>query len=60
MYGFPKHRADLTEEQFHDHWRHPHATLVKRIPTIQAYAFDELLARPGKGFAVLATAETVF
>ena len=27
----------MTDEQFHDHWRHPHGTLTHRIPQICDY-----------------------
>ncbi|MBW8705704.1 hypothetical protein MBT84_39460 [Streptomyces sp. MBT84] len=37
MYGFPTRKPGISGEEFHDHWRHPHATLSIRIPTITAY-----------------------
>ncbi|MDB5680773.1 MAG: hypothetical protein JWO16_578 [Sphingomonas bacterium] len=32
----PRHPS-LSREQFHDHWRHPHATLASRVPVITSY-----------------------
>lgn len=30
-------RPDITDQEFHDHWRHPHATLVRGIRPIRHY-----------------------
>jgi hypothetical protein len=34
--GLPR-RKDITAQQFHDHWRHPHGTLARSISTIRNY-----------------------
>lgn len=30
-------KAGLSREEFHDHWRHPHATLGRRVPVLTKY-----------------------
>lgn len=30
-------RKDISEQQFHDHWRHPHGTLSKKIACLRGY-----------------------
>jgi uncharacterized protein (TIGR02118 family) len=30
-------RKDLSEQEFHDHWRHPHGTLSKKIACLRGY-----------------------
>lgn len=30
-------RPDITQQAFHDHWRHPHGTLGRRISTMRRY-----------------------
>lgn len=30
-------RRDVTRQEFHDHWRHPHGTLARNISTIRKY-----------------------
>jgi hypothetical protein len=37
VFAFLPRRSDLTSEEFHAHWRHPHGTLAKRIDTFTAY-----------------------
>jgi uncharacterized protein (TIGR02118 family) len=37
MFATIPRRRGLTEQQFHDHWRHPHGTLTRKISTITAY-----------------------
>jgi hypothetical protein len=34
--GLPR-RQEVTAQQFHDHWRHPHGTLARNITTIRNY-----------------------
>ena len=31
-------KKDISAQEFHDHWRHPHGTLARRISTIRRYA----------------------
>lgn len=34
-------RADgVSPREFHDHWRHPHATLESRVPTVRGYVLS--------------------
>lgn len=37
LYSVLTRREDLTKQQVRDHWRHPHGTLARRIPTIVKY-----------------------
>ncbi len=37
VFCFFARRPDLTEQQFHDHWRHPHGTMAKRITSVRRY-----------------------
>lgn len=37
MFGAIPRRKDVTSEWFHDHYRHPHGTLGRRISTFRAY-----------------------
>ncbi|HEY3657592.1 MAG TPA: EthD domain-containing protein [Steroidobacteraceae bacterium] len=30
-------RKDLSEQEFHDHWRHPHGTISRQMLTLRAY-----------------------
>jgi uncharacterized protein (TIGR02118 family) len=30
-------RTDISEQEFHDHWRHPHATLVRDVRPVRHY-----------------------
>src|SRR3546814_16727093 len=30
-------RKDISEQPFHDHWRHPHGTLSKKIACLPGY-----------------------
>lgn len=30
-------RKDISRQQFHDHWRHPHGTLSRKITTLRGY-----------------------
>ena len=34
--AFPR-KPGLSREEFHDHWRHPHATLGRRVPVVTKY-----------------------
>lgn len=37
VFAFIVKRADLTDEQFHAHWREPHGRLTKKVPQIRRY-----------------------
>jgi uncharacterized protein (TIGR02118 family) len=37
FFGLIPRRPDLSPEEFHDHYRHPHGTLGKRIPRFRGY-----------------------
>ncbi len=37
-------RADISAQEFHDHWRHPHATLVRDIRPIRHYVQNHRIA----------------
>jgi uncharacterized protein (TIGR02118 family) len=37
FFGLIPRRPDLSSDEFHDHYRHPHGTLGKRIPGFRGY-----------------------
>jgi uncharacterized protein (TIGR02118 family) len=37
FFGLIPRRPDISSEEFHDHYRHPHGTLGKRIPGFRGY-----------------------
>ena len=37
--AFPR-KAGLSRDEFHDHWRHPHATLGRRVPVVTKYVLS--------------------
>jgi hypothetical protein len=37
IFAMIKKRPEMTDEQFHAHWRHPHGTLTCSVPQIRAY-----------------------
>jgi hypothetical protein len=37
--AFPR-KAGLSRDEFHDHWRHPHATLGRRVPVLTKYVLS--------------------
>jgi len=37
MFATIPRKQGLTAQQFHDHWRHPHGTVTRKISTITAY-----------------------
>jgi hypothetical protein len=37
LFGLIPRRPDLTPEQFHDHYRHPHGTMGRHISTMRGY-----------------------
>src|SRR3546814_14042494 len=39
-------RKDLSEQQFHDHWRHPHGTLSKTIACLRGYVQSHRIVSP--------------
>src|SRR3546814_12373403 len=39
-------RKDISEQQFHDHWRHPHGTLSKKIACLRGYVQSHRLVSP--------------
>ena len=38
--GLQRRRADLTHEQFVDHWVNVHAELAKRLPNVRRYSIN--------------------
>jgi uncharacterized protein (TIGR02118 family) len=42
-------RSDLSPQQFHDHWRHPHATMARRIGLLHGYVQNHRLDTPALG-----------
>lgn len=52
MFGLIARRPDMSEEQFHDYYRHPHATMGRRISTsrnyVQSHQIDCTLLGPGQ------------
>src|SRR3546814_13820738 len=39
-------RKDISEQQFHDHWRHPHVTLSKKIACLRRYVQSHRIVSP--------------
>src|SRR3546814_10682852 len=39
-------RKDISEQQFHDHWRHPHGTLSKKIACLRGYVQSHRIVSP--------------
>ncbi|GGZ14852.1 EthD domain-containing protein [Novosphingobium colocasiae] len=39
-------RKDISEQQFHDHWRHPHGTLSKKIACLRGYIQSHRIDSP--------------
>src|SRR3546814_12795306 len=39
-------RKDISEQQFHDHWRHPHGTLSKKIACLRGYVPSHRIVSP--------------
>lgn len=37
VFGFLARRPDIAPEQFHAHYRHPHGTLAREMPTLLSY-----------------------
>lgn len=37
MFAAIPRRPDISQQEFHDHWRHPHGTLGRRIPLVRRY-----------------------
>ncbi len=37
VFAFIAKRADLSDEQFHAHWRRPHGELARKVPQIRRY-----------------------
>ena len=37
VFGLIARKANLSKDRFHDHWRHPHATLTLKVPVMTAY-----------------------
>jgi uncharacterized protein (TIGR02118 family) len=46
MFATIPRKPGLTAPQFHDHWRHPHGTLTRKISTITAYVQSHKLDSP--------------
>src|SRR3546814_18656540 len=43
---FRSRRKDISEQQFHDHWRHPHGTLSKKIACLRGYVQSHRIVSP--------------
>src|SRR3546814_15189447 len=39
-------RKDISEQQFHDHWRHPHGTPSKKIACLRGYVQSHRIVSP--------------
>src|SRR3546814_10365848 len=39
-------RKDISEQKFHDHWRHPHGTLSKKIACLRGYVQSHRIVSP--------------
>src|SRR3546814_6359332 len=39
-------RKDISEQQFHDHWRHPHGPLSKKIACLRGYVQSHRIVSP--------------
>jgi hypothetical protein len=51
-FGMLHKRGDISQEQFHAHWRGPHAEhAVKLVPVMRRYVQNHRAARPYPGFA---------
>jgi uncharacterized protein (TIGR02118 family) len=37
FFGLIPRRSDISSQEFHDHYRHPHGTLGRQIPTFRDY-----------------------
>lgn len=46
VYAFIVKKHDISDEQFHSHWRHPHGDLTKQIPQINRYLQNHGVANP--------------
>jgi hypothetical protein len=43
LYELVPRRSDISAQEFHDHWRHPHGTLCIPIPTLWRYVQNHRL-----------------
>ncbi len=50
FYFIPK-RPDISEEQFHRHWREVHAPLALRLPGLRRYVQSHRINHPGFGLS---------
>jgi len=50
FYLIPK-RPDISDEQFHSHWRDIHAPLALRIPALRRYVQSHRIEHPGFGLS---------
>jgi uncharacterized protein (TIGR02118 family) len=49
LYALIPRRADISVREFHAHWRDPHASLAKRITTLQRYVQSHRIPEPSPG-----------
>jgi uncharacterized protein (TIGR02118 family) len=49
FFGLIPRRADISPEEFHDHYRHPHGTLGRQITTFRGYVQSHQIASPRLG-----------
>lgn len=49
MFGMLCRRKDISSQEFHDHWRHPHGTLGMEISTLRQYVQSHQIHTPHLG-----------
>lgn len=49
LYALIPRRPDISDAQFHAHWRDPHATLAKKITSLQRYVQSHRIPQPAPG-----------
>lgn len=49
LYALIPRRPDITDAQFHAHWREPHGTLARKIRALQRYVQSHRLPEPDPG-----------
>ena len=37
FFALIKRKPGVTKQEFHDHWRHPHGTMGRHIPSLREY-----------------------
>lgn len=49
LYALIPRRPDISDAEFHAHWREPHATLAKKITSLQRYVQSHRIPEPAPG-----------